>query len=71
MEKSVIVTGCGTGIGRFIFRRLLDDGWAVVGVEIQEELAADARQVAGARGDVLLGDTALVETMEAAANRAQ
>ena len=71
MNKSVVVTGCGTGIGRFIFQRLLDDGWAVVGVEIQEALAAEARQAAGERGDVLLGDTALVETMEAAANRAQ
>ena len=53
-RRSVVVTGCSTGIVRFIFQRLLDDGWAVIGVEIQEALAAEARQAAGERGDVLL-----------------
>ena len=27
MNKSVVVTGAGTGIGRAIFARLLADGW--------------------------------------------
>lgn len=71
MEKSVVVTGCGTGIGRAIFERLLDDGWAVVGVEMQEELAGTARSRAGAQGDVLLGDVAQSANLEAAAERAE
>src|SRR5579871_1260415 len=31
--KSIVVTGCGQGIGLAIFERLSDDGYAVVGVE--------------------------------------
>jgi NAD(P)-dependent dehydrogenase (short-subunit alcohol dehydrogenase family) len=68
--RSVVVTGCGTGIGRAIFNQLLDDGWAVVGLEIQEALADDARAQAGARGDVVVGDVAQRENLEAAAERA-
>lgn len=71
MDKSVVVTGCGTGIGKAIFSRLLDDGWNVVGVEIQEPLAIAARELAGERGDVVIGDTAQIETLNAAADRAQ
>ena len=70
-SRSVVVTGCGTGIGRAVFNHLLDDGWAVVGVEIQEALADDARAQAGDRGDVLVGDVALRENLEAAAERAE
>lgn len=55
MTRSVVVTGCGTGLGRAIFERLISDGWAVVGLELDEARAADARGVAGA-GDVLEGD---------------
>ena len=61
----------GTGIGRAIFDRLLDDGWAVVGLEMQEGLAATAHVRAGAQGDVLLGDVAQTANLEAAADRAQ
>lgn len=71
MEKSVVVTGCGTGIGRAIFDRLLAEGWAVVGVEIQGALAADARAAAGPAGDVILGDVAQMANLEAAADRAE
>ena len=71
MDRSVVVTGCGTGIGRAVFNRLLADGWAVVGVEIQEALAEDARAQAGAQGDVILGDVAQRENLEAAAGRAE
>lgn len=55
MNQSVVVTGCGTGLGRAIFERLIGDGWAVVGLERSEDRAADARGVTGA-GDVLIGD---------------
>jgi NAD(P)-dependent dehydrogenase (short-subunit alcohol dehydrogenase family) len=71
MQKSVVVTGCGTGIGRAIFNRLLSDGWAVVGVEMQQALADDARRQAGAAGDVIWGDVAETANLEKAADRAQ
>ncbi len=71
MSKSVVVTGCGTGIGRAIFERLLSDGWKVVGLEMQAELADDARQHAGENGDVILGDVAETSFLEQAADRAE
>ena len=71
MEKSVVVTGCGTGIGRAIFDKLLAAGWAVIGVEMQDALAADARVAAGGCGDVILGDVAETSNLEAAAERAE
>jgi NAD(P)-dependent dehydrogenase (short-subunit alcohol dehydrogenase family) len=55
---SAIVTGCGQGIGRAILERLLEDGWVVVGIEIDEELAHDVRALAAEDGDVVLGDAA-------------
>ena len=51
MGSSVVVTGCGSGLGRAIFERLIKDGWAVVGLELDEGRAAEARDVPGA-GDV-------------------
>ena len=43
MKKSVVVTGCGTGIGRAIFDRLIQSDWAVVGIDMNADLANDAR----------------------------
>lgn len=59
--RSAVVTGCGAGIGRAIFERLLQDGWVVVGVELDPALVEDARKsLAGgsATGEVLSGDAA-------------
>jgi NAD(P)-dependent dehydrogenase (short-subunit alcohol dehydrogenase family) len=67
--KSVVVTGCGAGIGRAIFERLHADGWTVVGVELDPALAEDARAVLGGdptAGAVLLGDAADVSVLAAA-----
>lgn len=69
MSGSVVVTGCGTGLGRAIFERLIEDGWAVVGLELDEARAADARQVAGA-GDVLVGDAGSRDDLHRARERA-
>lgn len=69
MARSVVVTGCGTGLGRAIFERLVGDGWAVVGIEWDAERAADARGVRGS-GDVLVGDAADRAVLSAAADRA-
>lgn len=71
MEKSVVITGCGTGIGRAIFDRLIGSGWMVVGVDMNADLAADARAAAGGRGEVIVGDVAVTQTLETAADRAQ
>lgn len=71
MGRSVVVTGCGTGIGRAIFDQLVDRGWRVVGIEMQEMLANDARAYAGDRGEVLLGDVSQSSVLEEAADRAQ
>lgn len=32
MSRTAVVTGVSSGIGRAIARRLLDDGWSVVGL---------------------------------------
>lgn len=59
--KSVVVTGCGAGIGRAIFDRLSRDGWSVCGLELDAALADDARAAlaaAGRPGAVVTGDAA-------------
>jgi NAD(P)-dependent dehydrogenase (short-subunit alcohol dehydrogenase family) len=71
MAKSAVVTGCGTGIGRAIFDRLLADGWYVVGVEMQEALANEAQAAAGDKGDVVRGDVSNTGDLEKAADRAR
>ena len=68
-NNSVVVTGCGDGLGRAIFEELISDGWAVVGLERDEGRAADARGVAGA-GDVVLGDASSREDLARASARA-
>jgi len=67
--RSVVVTGCGTGLGRAIFERLILDGWAVVGLEWDAALADDARAVPGA-GAVLTGDAADRDQVARAVSRA-
>lgn len=56
MSSSVVVTGCGSGLGRAIFERLTRDGWATVGLERDEGRAGEARRIPGA-GDVIVGDS--------------
>ena len=70
MRKSVVVTGCGEGIGRAIFERLLADDWVVVGLELHAALAEGARRFANGRGDVIVGDAARREVLEGVAERA-
>lgn len=68
--KSIVVTGCGQGIGRAIFERLLQDGYAVVGLELKAETAAELRAGAGDRGDVLTGSSTDSRLLERAVERA-
>jgi NAD(P)-dependent dehydrogenase (short-subunit alcohol dehydrogenase family) len=58
MDRSVVVTGAGQGIGRACFDRLLADGWFVVGIELDEELVAHAEVTAAGRSAVVRGDVA-------------
>jgi NAD(P)-dependent dehydrogenase (short-subunit alcohol dehydrogenase family) len=71
MDRSVVVTGAGQGIGRACFDRLLADGWFVVGIELDPDLAAQVEASAGERGAVVRGDVAERETHLAGAARAQ
>ena len=47
--SSVVVTGVGVGLGRAILERLSDDGWTVVGIEIDPTTAKSARAWLGQR----------------------
>lgn len=71
MSKSVVITGAGTGIGRAIFDRLLADGWYVIGLDMNKELAKQAADAAGERGGFVVGDVADRSSLEEAADRAQ
>jgi NAD(P)-dependent dehydrogenase (short-subunit alcohol dehydrogenase family) len=55
---SVVVTGCGSGIGRAITTRLARDGWHVVGIEVDGAAAASLRAELGAGHAVVAGDAA-------------
>lgn len=44
-EKVVLVTGAASGIGAAIARRMVDDGWRVIGADREEARAAGVRPV--------------------------
>lgn len=67
MQRSVVVTGTGMGIGRAIAERLTGDGWTVVGIERDASPAAQG----GACADVVTGDTSQRDTHVEAARRAR
>jgi NAD(P)-dependent dehydrogenase (short-subunit alcohol dehydrogenase family) len=56
--RSVVVTGCGSGIGRAIILRLAADGWRTVGIEIKSADAESARAELGAGHTIVEGDAA-------------
>ncbi|MCW2952257.1 MAG: short-chain dehydrogenase/reductase [Conexibacter sp.] len=71
MDRSVVVTGCGTGLGAAISGRLAADGWTVVGVDVDADLAAQAERRLGSSGEVVLGSAADREVLARAAQRAE
>jgi NAD(P)-dependent dehydrogenase (short-subunit alcohol dehydrogenase family) len=70
MMKSVVVTGAGRGIGRVTSLLLASEGWSVVGLEIDADLASTTRAELGDGHDVLVGDVAGLADLRAAAARA-
>lgn len=70
MSNSVVVTGCGSGIGRAIFERLIADGWAVVGLERDEDRAREVAAERSDRVDVVVGDASERTDLSRAAARA-
>jgi NAD(P)-dependent dehydrogenase (short-subunit alcohol dehydrogenase family) len=65
--RSVVVTGCGVGLGRAILERLSNDGWAAVGIEINPDTAANAAEWLASRGRpgiVVSGDAADLAILE-------
>ncbi len=69
MPNSVVVTGCGAGIGRSIAEVLAGAGWAVVGVEVDKVRGDAVREALGDRGDVVIGDVGEREVLRRAADR--
>jgi len=70
-EKSVVVTGCGSGIGRAIALRLAGDGWSVVGIELNEEGARSAAEELGRNHHVVSGDASERSVLAAARKQAE
>jgi NAD(P)-dependent dehydrogenase (short-subunit alcohol dehydrogenase family) len=68
--RSVVVTGCGQGIGLAIFERLVADGYVVVGLELDEALVERVRLRHGPPHEVLVGDVADGGALERASARA-
>lgn len=58
MSGSVVVTGCGRGIGHAIVTTLLAAGYAVLGIELDDTGVEQASTLIGSRGEVVRGDVA-------------
>lgn len=72
-RRSVVITGCGIGLGRAILERLSNDGWVVVGIEIDPTTAAATQAWLDANdrpGSILTGDAADRTTLEGVRDRA-
>jgi glucose 1-dehydrogenase len=69
-RRSAVVTGCGQGLGRAILERLAEDGWAMVGLELDAQLAAATETAIGDAGAVVVGDASDRAALAQAAERA-
>ncbi|MEP7241341.1 MAG: SDR family oxidoreductase [Devosia sp.] len=71
VKRSVVVTGCGAGIGYAIASRLAKDGWSVVGVEINAEGAGKIEKSLGAGHTVIRGDASDRKVLKSAREAAE
>jgi len=69
--RVAVVTGCGQGIGLAIAQQLLTEGYVVVGVEIDAQLAGQARLSMPAPHEVLVGDVVEYAVLRQAAASAR
>jgi NAD(P)-dependent dehydrogenase (short-subunit alcohol dehydrogenase family) len=69
--NAVVVTGAAMGIGYATARRCVDDGWRVVGVDIDSEALARAASSLGERFVPVVGDVAERATHERAADEGE
>jgi len=56
MERSVVVTGCGSGIGKAIMDRVVTEGYYAVGIERNSESSARLKDELGTSGTVIVAD---------------
>jgi NAD(P)-dependent dehydrogenase (short-subunit alcohol dehydrogenase family) len=70
-DASAVVTGAAQGIGRATAERLLADGLAVVGMDLDEEALRETADALGAGFAPLTGDVAEWSAHERAANAAE
>jgi NAD(P)-dependent dehydrogenase (short-subunit alcohol dehydrogenase family) len=73
MDRSVVITGCGTGIGEAALELLAGQGWACTGVELSPERAAEVKRRINC--DVVVGDvrdrTVLKQAADVATGQAE
>jgi glucose 1-dehydrogenase len=67
-QKSVVVTGSGRGMGAAIARRLVRDGYYVVGIEMRQDGAELGREELGEWGTVVEGDASDLSVLRDAAS---
>jgi NAD(P)-dependent dehydrogenase (short-subunit alcohol dehydrogenase family) len=70
MSKSVVVTGVGSGIGRAILKKLVDDGYFAVGIENNSDLAKSAADQFGKSALIINEDLCKEGVFESAAKEA-
>lgn len=70
MERSVVVTGCGSGIGKAIVERVVKEGYFAVGVERNAETAKKLTEQLGDSGSVVVADVRDAEALSHALSTA-